>query len=141
MDDDTLLLLERIVKSVNYKMPGWMIYLGGDNEGNDWLTLHIVSFTPDSYQDGNEMVRVNHSFLVPPATYNERTWKAWILERYMDVWRHETGELLEFDGIKEFAPHHGNHENPYITWHIGDREDTRVRSGETKEQYLQREFG
>lgn len=140
MDDNTVLLLERLVKSVKYKMPGWMIYLGGDNEGNGWLTLHIVSVTPDSYENGDHMVRVNHSFLVPPATYNERTWKIWIFEKYLDVWRHETGELLEFDGVKEFAPHHGDHENPYYTYHIGDYADTRVRSGETKEQYLQREF-
>lgn len=139
MDDNTLLLLERIVKSITY-MPGWDVYLAGDNEGNDWLTLHIVSDTPDSYDEQNRRVRVNHSFLVPPATYNERTWKTWIFERYCEVWRHETGEFLKFDGIKEFAPHHGNHENPYITWHIGDYADTRVRAGETKEQYLQREF-
>jgi hypothetical protein len=141
MDQETEVLLKQIVKTAKYKMPGWMIYLGDDNDKNGWLTLHIVSHTPDSYRDDNAMVRVNHSFLVPPATYNEQTWKIWIFERYMDVWRHETGELLEFNGVKEFAPHHGDHENPYYTYHVGDLADTRVKAGETKEDYLQREFG
>ena len=122
--------LRDIVKSIDY-MPGWMAYLGRDNEGGGWLTFHIVSQTPNSYDPG-QPIRVNHSFLVPMATYNERTWKAWIFECYLKVWRHETGEFLTFDGVREFAPHHGNGEDPYITWHVGDLEDTRVSAGEDK---------
>lgn len=122
--------LREIVDSISY-MPGWMVYLGKDNEGGGWLTLHIVSSTPDSY-DHNKNIRVDHSFLVPMATYNERTWKAWIFERYCDVWRHETGEFLLFDGVREFAPHHANGEDPYITWHAGDYADTRVKAGDDK---------
>jgi hypothetical protein len=126
--------LREIVKSVTY-MPGWLVYLDDDNDRRGFLTLHIVSSIPDSY-DHDKKMRVNHSFLVPPTTWNERTWKAWIMERFVDVWRHETGEFLEFNGVKEFAPHHGDHEDPYITWHIGDFDDTRVRAGQTKEDYL-----
>jgi len=122
--------LRAIVESIKY-MPGWDVYLSTDNEEGQWPTLHIISSTPDSYHPERPM-RVNHSFLVPMATYNERTWKAWIMERYVDVWRHETGEFLQFDGVREFAPHHGNGEDPYITWHIGDVRDTEVRAGDTK---------
>lgn len=122
--------LRAIVASIDY-MPGWSVYLGGDNESGGWLVLHIISQTPNSY-DPSADIRVNHSFLVPMATWNERTWKAWILERYVKVWRHETGEFLKFDGVREFAPHHGNGEDPYITWHIGDLQDTRVSAGDCK---------
>lgn len=123
--------LREIVESVQY-MPGWMIYLGRDNEGGGWLTLHIVSQTPNSY-NSSETIRVNHSFLVPMATYNERTWKAWIRDCYSKVWDHEIGEFLQFDGVREFAPHHGNGEDPYRVWHVGDLADTQVRAGETKQ--------
>lgn len=124
--------LRAIVDAVTY-MPGWMIYLGRDNEGDGWLCLHIVSSTPDSYQPGRN-IRVNHSFLVPMATYNERTWKAWIRDCYEKVWLHETGEFLKFDGVREFAPHHGNGEDPYLVWHVGDVADTQVRAGDDKIQ-------
>jgi hypothetical protein len=122
--------LRQIVDSITY-LPGWMVYLGHNNEDGSWLCLHIVSATPDSY-DQTRTVRVNHSFLVPMATYNERTWKAWIFDRCLDVWRHETGEFLQFSGVREFAPHHGNGEDPYRTWHVGDLADTRVKAGDAK---------
>jgi hypothetical protein len=122
--------LRDLVAGIGY-IPGWDVYLDTDNEGGGWLTLHIVSATPDSYQP-ERTIRVNHSFLVPMATYNDRTWKAWILDRYLDVWRHETGEFLTFDGIREFAPHHGNGEDPYRTWHVGDLVDAQVRAGHSR---------
>jgi hypothetical protein len=122
--------LRDLVASIRY-IPGWDVYLAKDNEGGGWLCLHIVSSTPDSYEP-TQTIRVNHSFLVPMASYNERTWKAWILDRYVDVWRHETGEFLTFAGIREFAPHHGNGEDPYRTWHVGDLADTQVRAGDTR---------
>jgi hypothetical protein len=122
--------LRDLVAGIRY-LPGWDVYLGNDNEGGGWLCLHIVSCTPNSYHP-DETIRVNHSFLVPMAEYNERTWKAWIFDRYLDVWRHETGEFLSFDGVREFAPHHGNGEDPYRTWHVGDLVDTQVRAGDTR---------
>lgn len=126
--------LQKVVNGVKYLMPGWQIWLGDDNENNETPALHIVSCTPDSYHP-EKKIYVNHSFLVPLATYNERTWKIWILECYCKVWRHEIGEMLLFDGVREFAPHHGNGEDPYITWHIGDVVDTQVRAGEDKQEF------
>ena len=123
--------LEEIVKSCRIVWPGWQLYLGHDNEGTGYPVLHFVSHTPDSYKP-DQMIRVNHSFLVPMASYNERVWKAWIMERFCDVWRHEAGEMLLFNGVREFAPHHGNGEDPYITWHVGDLADTRVKAGDDK---------
>ena len=125
-------LLQQIVADVTF-MPRWSIFLGTDNENEEAPTLHIISCTPDSYHP-EKLIRVNHSFLVPLATYNERTWKAWIRECYEKVWRHEIGEFLMFDGVREFAPHHGNGEDPYMVWHVGDIRDTEVRAGEDKEE-------
>jgi len=129
-------MLKSIVEATTF-MPDWLIYLGVDNEGGGWWTLHIVSSTPDS-NNPRGTIRVNHSFLVPMADYNSRTWKAWIFECYLKVWRHETGEFLRFNGEKEFAPHHANGEDPYITWHVGDLDDTHVRAGESKTEYIER---
>lgn len=130
--DDTI--LREVVKNTKFLMPGWLIYLGSDNEGSGAPTLHIVSYTPNSYKP-EEMIGVNHSFLVPMADYNQRNWEAWVRARYEDVWSHEINEMLLFDGVRKFAPHHGNQENPYITWHIGDVEDTDVPAGKSKEEH------
>lgn len=124
--------LRALVEKIHYLMPGWSIWLGTNNEDGKWLTLHIGSHTPDSYHP-EKMISVNHSFLVPMATWNERTWKAWIRDCYSKVWDHEIGEMLLFDGVREFAPHHGNGEDPYRIWHVGDLRDTQVRAGEDKD--------
>lgn len=122
--------LRELVSRLVYK-PGWMIYLGTDNEDDRWLTLHIVSETQDSYDEFKTM-RVNHSFLVPMASYNEVNWLAWLFERVRDVEAHEAGEFFKVDGLRVFAPHHGNGEDPYRTWFVGDYADTRVRAGQEK---------
>lgn len=126
--------LREIVASITYKR-GWLAYLAAfiedeDEEPRGWR-LHIVSDTADSY-DPDKRIRVNHAFPVPPASYNTRTWKAWIRDRFADVEAHELGEFLMFDGVREYGPHHGNGEDPYRVWHVGDYMDTRVRAGESK---------
>lgn len=123
--------LREIVEEVAFNLIGWDKYLGRDNEGGGWLVFHIISCTPDSY-NLDKQIYVNHSFLVPMATWNKRTWKAWIRDCYEKVWRHEIGEFLMFDGVREFAPHHGNGEDPYLVWHVGDVADTQVRAGDDK---------
>lgn len=123
--------IEEVVNTAKIVWPGWRIYLGRDNEGGGWPVLHIISRTFDSYAAQYE-VNVNHSFLVPMADYNIPTWEVWIFERLCDVFRHEAGEILEFNEVKKFAPHHGNGENPYVTWYVGDYADTKVRAGDTK---------
>ncbi len=122
--------LRELVSRITYK-PNWMIYLGTDNEEDRWLTLHIVSQSPDSYDD-LKTIRVNHSFLVPMATYNEANWLCWIFDRVREVESHEAGEFFMVDELRVFAPHHGNGEDPYRTWFVGDYADTRVKAGQEK---------
>jgi hypothetical protein len=126
--------LRDIVAGTRYKA-GWMIFLHlfreDDDEAPRGWRLHIVSDTADSYAP-DRRIRVNHAFPVPPTSWNERTWKAWIRDRFADVEAHELGEFLTFDGVREYGPHHGNGEDPYRVWHVGDYADTRVKAGHGK---------
>ena len=121
--------LPELVQSITYKR-GWSFELVEDigHDGSGGLALSIVSYTDDSY-DPAVKIRVRHAFLVPPATYNRDTWAAWIFDRVRDVETHEAGEFFMLDGLREFAPHHGNGEDPYRVWHVSDHAATRVKAG------------
>jgi hypothetical protein len=124
--------LRELVDSIDYK-PGWSASLdlfAEDQEIRGWA-FYVISDTADSYQPSRQ-IRVRHEFLVPPASWNRATWAAWIRDRYADVEAHELGEFLRFDGVRAFAPHHGNGEDPYRVWHVGDYADTRVKAGQDK---------
>lgn len=112
--------LHSVVASLKYK-PGWGAFLEVEyaEDGAGGLHLFIVSSTEDSRNPG-QRIRVRHGFLVPPASYNRDTWAAWLFDRICDVERHEAGEFFLLDGVREFGPHHGNGENPYLTWHVSD---------------------
>lgn len=122
--------LQELVSSITYK-PGWLVYLENEknDDGSGGLTLQIVSCTANSLAPESQ-IRVRHSFLVPPATYNRDTWAAWIFDRFRDVETHEAGEFFRINGLREFAPHHSNGEDPYRVWHIGDWETANKRSGD-----------
>lgn len=130
--------LRALVESLTYK-PGWEFRLEVrfDPDGAGGLTFGVISDTEDSRNPGRR-IRVYHPFLVPAASYNRRCWIAWIRDRLADVEAHELGEFLLVDGVREFGPHHGNGENPYIVWHVGDLEDTAVRAGDTKQSVTTR---
>ena len=112
-------------------LPGWRAYLrrGYDPDGSGGLTLWIMSDTEDSLSPG-ERIQVHHPFLVPHASYKRDVWAAWCFERFVAVLRHEAGEFFQIDGVREFAPHHGNGEDPYITWHVSDYATAAKSAGE-----------
>lgn len=123
--------LRELVESITYKA-GWMFYLevfSDDGGGGHWA-FHVVSDTADSYQP-DRRIRVNHEFLIPPASYNRDVWALWIRDRIAAIEGiHELGEFLMFDGYREFAPHHGNGEDPYVVWHVGDHAAARKKAGQ-----------
>lgn len=123
-------VLDEIVTQVKYK-PNWDIFIAWETsqDGSGGWTLWIVSHTQNSLKP-DEDIRVRHPFLIPAASYNRDSWVAWLFERYRDVETHEAGEFFRVDGLREFAPHHSNGENPYIVWHIGDYETANKRSGD-----------
>lgn len=122
--------LRDLVEAATYK-PGWMFYLQHkvEPDGSGGLTLHIISDTENSFDFGKR-IRVNHAFLVPPASYNRDTWAAWLFDRVRDVETHEAGEFFRLNGVREFAPHHSNGEDPYRVWHVSDWATANKSSGD-----------
>jgi hypothetical protein len=122
--------LRDLVNSIEYK-PGWEFHMApfiadGSVRG---YAFYVVSQTPDSYNH-DRIIRVRHEFIVPPATYNEATWLGWLFDRIRQVEDHEAGEFFIVNGARVFAPHHGNGEDPYRVWFVGDYADTRKKAGE-----------
>ena len=122
--------LPDIIEKAKYK-PGWRFWIetfieNGEERG---VALHIISRTDDSY-DHDKRISVNHEFLIPPASYNHDTWVAWLFDRIRDVESHEAGEFFMIDGVRVFGPHHGNGEDPYRVWHVGDYAATRKKAGQ-----------
>jgi hypothetical protein len=125
MAETTHALLSDIVKQTEYR-PGWRVGLVHDTE-HDVVTLEINALGYDTHHvDRGETYRVIHSFIVPPATYNEQSWTRWLLDRYIDVETHEACEFFMVGGRQPFAPNHGPGWDPY-----GVRELNRVEDAET----------
>jgi hypothetical protein len=122
--------LRDLVKSITYK-PGWQFWLVDETEedGSGGLQFQVVSDTENSFDFGSR-IRVRHSFLVPAASYNRDVWAAWLFDRVRDVETHEAGEFFRLDGVREFAPHHGNGEDPYRVWHVSDWSTAAKSSGD-----------
>lgn len=122
--------LGELVRSLAYK-PGWRTYLGVEyaDDGAGGLHFFVVSCTENSLKPG-EQIRVRHGFLVPPASYNRDTWAAWLFDRICDVETHEAGEFFRINNVREFAPHHGNGEDPYRVWHVSDYATASKSSGD-----------
>lgn len=122
--------LRELIEQISYK-PGWRFDLAFEREddGSGGLQLWIVSDTWDSF-NFEQRIRVRHSFLVPAASYSRDVWAAWLFDRVRDVETHEAGEFFRIDGVREFAPHHGNGEDPYRVWHVSDWATANKSSGE-----------
>lgn len=123
-------ILLDLVPKVTYK-PGWTIDVKyeKDSDGSGGWTLSIISYTDNSLHPGSK-IRVEHPFLIPAASYNRDTWAAWIYDRLRDVETHEAGEFFRINGVREFAPHHSNGENPYLVWHVSDYATAAKSSGD-----------
>lgn len=129
-------ILADLVAAWQYK-PGWQCWLTDEERGDDngGLTLTILSSNPDSYQPDLTR-RVRHLFIVPAATYNVRSWARWLMERVLDVERHEAAEFLRFeiDGVttRPWAPLHGPGNDPYFLYTLSsDAEQRTLQDGTT----------
>lgn len=120
--------LDDLVAETTYR-PGWHLALEEleRDPGSSGLTLCIYTKGFDTYNvDQGETYRVLHQFPVPPATYNEESWKRWILDCLLKVETHECCEFLQIKGTRPFAPHHGPGWDPYIILHHGSDVDART---------------
>lgn len=123
--------LEALVERMRYR-PGWQFDLeevdrDQDSEGvvvGAGLTLVIATLGYNSYRasDG-EYYRVNHYFIVPAATYDERAWMRWLFDQVVLVETHEAMEFFKIDGRRPFAPNHGSGRNPYSILERGTEQD------------------
>jgi hypothetical protein len=124
--------LEWLVENLVHR-PRWRFELGDvdrdrDSEGvvtSQGLTLSIYITEQDAYHP-ESLRSVVHHFPVPPATYDERSWRRWLFERCQDVSRHEEMEAFTIDGEKPYAPSHGPGNDPYMVREVGTEIDRRT---------------
>lgn len=106
---------------------GWGIWLGQQDrgQGSAGLTLVITTATVNSY-DHDQLMAVNHLFIVPAASYDERSWQRWLFECFHQVEFHEAMEFFTIDGEKPYAPSHGPGNDPYLLREVGTDVDRRT---------------
>lgn len=122
------LALAALVAKTSYR-PGWTFTLADldRGQGSKGLTLDIVTSGYDSYHpERGQVYRVHHYMPVPPAAYDERSWRRWLFEQVLLVERHEAMEFFQIDGVRPYAPHHGPGNDPYIVFEHGSDEDVRT---------------
>lgn len=120
--------LADLVDDLEYR-PGWVFSLEhiDRGQGSEGLTLKVLSQGYDSYHpERGETYRVWHYMPVPPAAYDERSWRRWLLDRLLLIERHEACEFFQIDGERPYAPHHGPGNDPYIVFDHGTDEDART---------------
>jgi hypothetical protein len=138
-------VLHRLVAGLAYK-PGWTFTLSDIDrgQGSEGLTLDIITLGYDSYHpESGQHYSVHHYMPVPPAAFDERSWRRWLFEQVLLVERHEACEFFRFEydtpnrigtevmGTnhhvdRPYAPHHGPGNDPYIVFEHGTGEDVRT---------------
>ena len=122
------LALAGFVDGLTYR-PGWTARLEDldRGQGSEGLTLIITTRGFDSYHpERGPTYRVNHYMPVPPAAYDERSWRRWLLDQFLLVERHEACEFFAIDGERPYAPSHGPGNDPYLIREVGTDEDRRT---------------
>jgi len=125
-------VLRYLVDRLSYR-PGWTFGLADIDrgQGSEGLTLIIITRGYDSYHpDRGENYRVSHYMPVPPAAYDFRSWRHWLLEQLLLVERHEAMEFFAVHDspgsehkVRPYAPSHGPGNDPYIIREVGTAED------------------
>nr|ART39088.1 H513 [uncultured bacterium] len=115
----------------SFYRPGWFFTLDDSydrGQGSVGLTLNIVIKGYDTYNvEGGENYRVRHLMPVPPAAYNERSWKRWLFEQILLVERHEAAEFFQIGDDRPYAPYHHDGNDPYIVFELDTEEGQEAR--------------
>lgn len=119
-------VLRDLVHTLRFR-PGWHFTLNdiSRGQGSLGLTLIVDVRTTNSYPP-YDVIHVLHYMPVPPAAYDERSWRRWLLEQCLLVDRHEACEFFEIDGDKPYAPSHGPGNDPYLVREVGTDLDRRT---------------
>lgn len=128
-------ILADLVRRLSYRdSEGWRTWLDDDLQRDKpgrhagesrGLTLVVQRCGPDSYVPGR-IIRVNHYFAVPPATYDERSWRRWLFDTIGLVELHERMENFRIDGKPAYPPAHGPGNSPYLVLEYGTDADRRT---------------
>jgi hypothetical protein len=123
-----------LVGACRYR-PGWEVAVEDrvrdrDADGavlSEGLTLVITTQGYNAYHpEHGENYRVHHYFAVPPATYDRRSWRRRLFERFADVDRHEATEFFAIGDEHPYAPSHAPGNDPYLLRELGTVEDQRT---------------
>lgn len=125
-------LLAALIARVRCK-PGWGFKFHGV-QGGEGKRLVITVDGQDATHPQSR-IAVLHSFPIPEATYNEKTWRRWIFECCRGVENHELAEWFVINGERPFAPLHGPGENPYLVHEFRPEIDARtVQDGSIRDR-------
>lgn len=115
-----------LVKQCSYR-PEWIVDIieMDRGQGSKGLTLKIITDTVNSYPP-HEPMRVAHLFIVPAASYDERSWQRWLFDRFVDVETHEAMEFFSIGDRKPYAPSHGPGNDPYLVREVGTELDVKT---------------
>lgn len=98
-------------------------------DAENYAVLYVMTYNRNTYRP-EEMRHTRHEFVVPVATYHRDAWIRWVFDRIASIELHETCENFFVDGVRVYAPHHGNGEDPYAFWPGGTREQKSKSPGE-----------
>jgi hypothetical protein len=122
-------VLAQLVDDLDYQPAGraWKFHLAdvSRGQGSDGLTLIINITGPDSYHP-LKTISVNHYMPVPPAAYDERSWRHWLFDQISLVERHERMEHFRIRGKVVWPPAHGPGNDPYLMLEYGTEADRRT---------------
>lgn len=99
-----------------------------DDDSNH-AVLYVFTHNANTYRP-DEVRHTRHEFVVPVATYHEQAWVRWVFDRVASIEHHETCESFQVDGVRIYAPHHGNGEDPYAFWPGGTAEQKAKAPGD-----------
>jgi hypothetical protein len=125
-------ILEKVLEEIRYtrdEASGWRRFELVRSDESNYAVLYIFTHNPNTYRP-EEIRHTRHEFVVPVATYNESTWVRWVFDRIASIEHHETCESFQYKGIRIYAPHHGNGEDPYAFWPGGTAEQKAKAPGE-----------
>lgn len=88
------------------------------------LTFNVYVTHTNTYHE-EEQRTTRFLFPVPPTTWNAQSWKRWVLDRLMDIDRHERMEFTWFGDEHTFEPLHGPGDNPHDWVYMASTDEQR----------------